>query len=202
MRHLFLGLSMQNVIEFSNEATLPTQFGEFKIRSFREKTPNHTLEHLVIKTQNLPQNPLVRVHSECLTGDALLSLKCDCGDELHAALTRIQKEQGMVIYLRQEGRGIGLFNKVNAYALQDTGLDTVEANLALGFKEDERNYSVMKFIFDFYKLTQIRLLTNNPSKINTFKTMIKVTREPILTQCNQHNAHYLAIKKEKMGHLL
>ncbi|WP_299550096.1 GTP cyclohydrolase II [uncultured Helicobacter sp.] len=189
-------------IEFSNEATLPTQFGEFKIRSFKEIKPNCTLEHLVIKTLDLPQNPLVRVHSECLTGDALLSLKCDCGDELHTALKRIQDEQGMVIYLRQEGRGIGLFNKVNAYALQDTGLDTVEANLALGFKDDERDYSVVKFIFDFYKLTQIRLLTNNPSKINVFKTMIKVTREPIITQCNQHNAHYLSIKKEKMGHLL
>ncbi|TLD85257.1 GTP cyclohydrolase II [Helicobacter sp. MIT 11-5569] len=190
------------MIEISNEANLPTQFGKFKIRAFREIKSNQTLEHLVIKTQDLPQNPLVRVHSECLTGDALLSLKCDCGSELHIALQRIQKEQGMVIYLRQEGRGIGLFNKVNAYALQDTGLDTVEANLALGFKDDERDYNVVKFIFDFYKLTHIRLLTNNPSKIKIFETMIKLEREPILTECNQHNAHYLAIKKEKMGHLL
>lgn len=194
--------NLSDSIEISNEATLPTRFGTFKIRSFKETKPNQILEHLVIKTQNLPQNPLVRVHSECLTGDALLSLKCDCGNELHLALERIQKEEGMVIYLRQEGRGIGLFNKVNAYALQDTGLDTVEANLALGFKEDERDYSVVKVIFDFYQLKQIRLLTNNPSKINLFKTMVQLQREPILTECNQHNSHYLAIKKEKMGHLL
>ncbi|MBX7491343.1 GTP cyclohydrolase II [Helicobacter turcicus] len=193
-------------IEVSNEANLPTQFGEFKIRSFRErktiKNHTYTLEHLVIKTQDLPLNPLVRVHSECLTGDALLSLKCDCGSELHMALQKIQKEQGMVIYLRQEGRGIGLFNKVNAYALQDTGLDTVEANLALGFKEDERDYSIVKFILDYYNLKRIRLLTNNPNKIEAFSNFVSLEREPIITQCNTHNAHYLEVKKIKMGHLL
>lgn len=197
---------MQNNIEISNEATLPTQFGEFKICSFREvkfiREHIYTLEHLVIKTADLPQNPLIRVHSECLTGDALTSLKCDCGNELQMALERIQKEQGMVIYLRQEGRGIGLFNKVNAYALQDTGLDTVEANLALGFKDDERDYSIVKFILSHYNLTKIRLLTNNPSKIETFKAFIELEREPIIAKCNVHNAHYLEVKKTKMGHLL
>lgn len=193
-------------IEISNEANLPTQFGNFKIRAFRElKTLDsyaYPLEHLVIKTQDLPDNPLVRVHSECLTGDALLSLKCDCGSELHTALNRIAKEGGMLIYLRQEGRGIGLFNKVNAYALQDNGLDTVEANLALGFKDDMRDYNIVKSIFDFYTLKKIRLLTNNPSKISIFQSIIELTREPIITGCNTHNAHYLEVKKTKMGHLL
>ncbi len=194
------------LIEVSKEANLPTKFGDFKIQSFREKKKVgdevYCLDHLVIKSEELPKIPLVRVHSECLTGDALQSLKCDCGGELEMALKKIAKEQGMVIYLRQEGRGIGLFNKVNAYALQDKGLDTVEANLELGFKEDERDYSVVKFIFEFYALKQIRLLTNNPKKIEIFKQMVGVEREPIIIQCNQHNAHYLEVKKEKMGHLL
>ncbi|CAM2870306.1 GTP cyclohydrolase II [Helicobacter burdigaliensis] len=190
-------------IEISNEANLPTKYGNFKIRSFREIKENGSfLEHLVIKTKDLPQNPLVRVHSECLTGDALGSLKCDCGGELETALRKIQEEQGMVIYLRQEGRGIGLFNKVNAYALQDKGLDTVEANLELGFKEDERDYGVVREIFSFYGLNRVRLLTNNPSKIEIFSKMIEVQREPIIVECNKHNSHYLAVKKEKMGHLL
>ncbi|MDE5602861.1 MAG: GTP cyclohydrolase II [Helicobacter sp.] len=194
------------LIEVSKEANLPTKFGDFKIQSFREKKKVgdevYLLDHLVIKSKNLPNNPLVRVHSECLTGDALQSLKCDCGGELEMALRRIAQEEGMVIYLRQEGRGIGLFNKVNAYALQDVGLDTVEANLELGFKEDERDYSIVKFIFDFYALKQIRLLTNNPKKIEVFKQMIELEREPIIIKCNQYNAHYLEVKKEKMGHLL
>ena len=193
-------------IQISNEANLPTQFGDFKIRSFREFKEvcgeSYLLEHLVIKTQEIPQNPLVRVHSECLTGDALGSLKCDCGGELQEALKRITKEQGMVIYLRQEGRGIGLFNKVNAYALQDEGLDTLEANLKLGFKGDERDYSIVKEILEYYGIKKIRLLTNNPAKINYFSQFIEVERAPIIIPCNKHNACYLEVKKEKMGHLL
>ena len=194
------------LIEVSKEANLPTKFGDFKIQSFREKKrvgdEVYCLDHLVIKSEELPKIPLVRVHSECLTGDALQSLKCDCGGELEMALKKIAKEQGMVIYLRQEGRGIGLFNKVNAYALQESGLDTIEANLALGFQEDERDYEIVRFIFDYYHLSQIRLLTNNPAKICAFKSMIKLTREPIIVECNAHNAHYLEVKKTKMGHLL
>lgn len=194
------------MIEISEQANLPTQFGNFKIQAFREKKSFqgevYVLEHLVVRTEELPDNPLVRVHSECLTGDTLSSLKCDCGGELHFALKRIAKEQGMLIYLRQEGRGIGLFNKVNAYALQDKGLDTIEANLALGFKEDERDYKIVQFIFDYYKLRQIRLLTNNPTKISVFESMIALKREPIIVGCNAHNAHYLEVKKTKMGHLL
>ncbi len=194
------------MIEVSKQASLPTQFGDFKIQSFRERKSfqgeSCVLEHLVLRTDKIPENPLVRVHSECLTGDTLLSLKCDCGGELHAALRRIAKEQGFLIYLRQEGRGIGLFNKVNAYALQDTGLDTIEANLALGFQEDERDYAIVKFIFDYYHLRQIRLLTNNPAKMRAFESMVSLTREPIVVECNAHNAHYMEVKKTKMGHLL
>lgn len=194
------------MIEISKQANLPTRFGDFMIQSFREKKlfkgESYLLEHLVLRTIEIPENPLVRVHSECLTGDVLSSLKCDCGGELQMALKRIAKEQGFLIYLRQEGRGIGLFNKVNAYALQDSGLDTIEANLALGFREDERDYAIVKFIFDYYHLHQIRLLTNNPAKIRAFESMIKLTREPIIVECNAHNAHYLEVKKTKMGHLL
>ncbi|MDE5591663.1 MAG: GTP cyclohydrolase II [Helicobacter sp.] len=193
-------------IEVSKEAKLPTKFGIFRIQSFREQKniydEHYLLDHLVIKTEEIPKIPLVRVHSECLTGDALQSLKCDCGNELEIALKRISKELGLLIYLRQEGRGIGLFNKVNAYALQDTGLDTVESNLQLGFKEDERDYSIVKFIFDYYHLNEIRLLTNNPNKIEVFSKMVKLSREPIITDCNQYNKHYLEVKKQKMGHLI
>ncbi|MDD6055482.1 MAG: GTP cyclohydrolase II [Helicobacter sp.] len=190
-----------NTIEISNEANLPTKFGNFKMRSFKENRANGALEHLVLKTESLGKNPLVRIHSECLTGDTLFSLKCDCGGELHIAMQKIAQEGGILIYLRQEGRGIGLFNKVNAYSLQDSGLDTVEANLKLGFKEDERDYSVVESIFKYYNLKEIRLLTNNPAKISNFAKFAKIEREPIIVECNHHNKHYLEVKKEKMGHL-
>ncbi|MCH5322706.1 MAG: GTP cyclohydrolase II [Helicobacter sp.] len=193
-------------IEISNEANLPSRYGEFKIRSFREykiqENQNYFLDHLVIKTHQMPEIPLIRVHSECLTGDALGSQKCDCGGELEIALKRIYQEGGMVIYLRQEGRGIGLFNKVNAYALQDLGRDTIEANLELGFQSDERDYSIVKEIFDFYAIKKVRLLTNNPKKIEIFSQMVEVERESIIIECNKHNQHYMEVKKEKMGHLL
>lgn len=190
----------------SESAKLPTKFGNFIIQAFVEEKHKddkiYVLEHLVIRTEQLPKIPYVRVHSECLTGDALGSLKCDCGGELALALEKIYKDGGMVIYLRQEGRGIGLFNKVNAYALQDKGMDTVEANLALGFRDDEREYSIVKFILEYYKLKEIKLLTNNPSKISIFEKMVKLTREPIIASDNEHNKHYLKVKKQKMGHLL
>ena len=190
-------------IEISKEANLPTRYGDFKIISFKEKKENkQDLEHLVIFTKEIPQKPLLRVHSECLTGDTLGSLKCDCGEELDASLKKIAKEGGILIYLRQEGRGIGLFNKVNAYALQDGGLDTLEANLALGFKPDERDYSVVAEILNFFRLECVRLLTNNPTKLEFFSKMIKVEREPIIIKANTHNKGYLKVKKEKMGHLL
>jgi len=147
-------------------AELPTRFGDFHIVAFSNNKDNK--EHIaiikgdVIGADDVP----VRLHSECLTGDAIGSLRCDCRDQLEAALKKIgEMERGMVLYLRQEGRGIGLTNKVCAYALQDTGLDTVEANLALGFRDDERDYAVAAHMIHSLKVNSIKLMTNNPKKI-------------------------------------
>ncbi|GLH58203.1 GTP cyclohydrolase II [Helicobacter ailurogastricus] len=188
--------------QVSNQAKLPTPFGTFCLQSFKEQQGALELDHLVVFTQELGKTPLVRVHSECLTGDVFGSQKCDCGGELHMALKRIGKEGGMLVYLRQEGRGIGLFNKINAYALQDQGYDTVEANEAIGFKDDERDYTIVKHIFEHYGLEKIRLLTNNPKKIEAIGAFVQVERCSILVKSNCHNQQYLQTKKLKMGHLL
>ncbi len=184
-------------IRVSNSANLPSCFGEFKIQSFQEGYK----EHLVIFSKELPKVPMVRIHSECLTGDAIGSLKCDCREQLEFSLKTIGKEKGIVIYLRQEGRDIGLFNKVNAYALQDTGLDTIQANHQLGFKEDERSYDIVEFILNYYKIDKIKLLTNNPKKLTSLKKVTIVERCPIIIDSNIYNKQYLQTKKEKMGHL-
>jgi len=185
-------------IAISNIANLPTKYGEFKIQSFQEGAK----EHLVIFKEPIKDTPLVRVHSECLTGDTLGSLKCDCGEQLDFALKSISKEGGMVIYLRQEGRNIGLLNKVNAYALQDIGLDTVEANHQLGFGADERSYEIVEFILNHFGINSIRLLTNNPKKIESLKNIEIKERIPIIIKSNPHNKKYLKTKKEQMGHML
>jgi len=189
-------------IDISEIATLPTKYGTFKIQAFKETETNK--EHLAIYSDDLSEleTPIVRVHSECLTGDALGSLKCDCGEQLHASLEIIAKEGGMVIYHRQEGRNIGLLNKVNAYALQDQGLDTVTANHQLGFKADERTYGIIQTILEYFEITQIKLLTNNPDKIKSLST-VKITEIlPLITVPNPHNQAYLDTKKTKMGHHL
>ncbi len=185
-------------MEISNIAFLPTKFGKFKIQSFKEKNK----EHLVIFTENLPEIPIVRIHSECLTGDVFGSLKCDCGEQLHLALNTINKKGGMVIYLRQEGRGIGLFNKVNAYHLQDGGLDTVEANHQLGFEADMRDFGIVEEILNHFNIKKIRLLTNNPKKEFAFKNIDVAERIPIKIKPNPYNKFYLQTKKEKLGHKL
>ena len=184
-------------IEVSEVANLPTTHGKFLIQSFKEGIK----EHLVIFTKDLPKIPTVRIHSECLTGDAIGSVKCDCQAQLNYALDFIDDQTGMVIYLRQEGRDIGLLNKVNAYALQDQGYDTCEANLKLGFKEDERTYEIVDFIFDYYKIDKIKLMTNNPAKLNSLKVEV-VDRVPIKVGKTTQNSEYLRIKKEKMEHML
>jgi GTP cyclohydrolase II len=185
-------------IEISQKANLPTRFGDFKIVAFKEGEK----EHLAIYKEPFGETPLVRVHSECLTGDAIGSLKCDCRDQLEYALKAIEKEGGMVIYLRQEGRNIGLLNKVNAYALQDKGYDTVEANHQLGFADDERSYEMVEFILKHFGIKKIRLLTNNPRKIESIKGVEITKRVPIVIESNRYNEDYLKTKKEKMGHLL
>jgi len=185
-------------INISNIAKLPTRFGDFKIQTFAEGIK----EHLVIFKEPLSDTPTVRVHSECLTGDAIGSLKCDCRDQLEFALHEIEKEGGMVIYLRQEGRNIGLLNKTNAYALQDQGFDTVAANHQLGFKTDERSYEVVEFILEHFKIKKIRLLTNNPKKIESLNDIEIVERLPIVIKSNRHNEGYLKTKKDQMGHML
>lgn len=187
---------MEN-IKISEIATLPSIFGNFKIQTFKEGIK----EHLVIFSEALSSNPIVRIHSECLTGDALGSLKCDCRNQLEYSLKTINKEGGLVIYLRQEGRNIGLYNKVNAYSLQDKGFDTIEANLKLGFKSDERTYEIVDFILDYLKIKQIQLLTNNPKKIQALENIEVIKRCPIITDTNEYNENYLKTKKDLMGHL-
>ena len=186
-------------------AELPTRFGDFHIVAFENNRDGK--EHVAITRGDVigAENVPVRLHSECLTGDVMGSYRCDCRDQLEAALTAIgQMERGMVLYLRQEGRGIGLINKIRAYSLQDDGLDTVEANLALGFRDDERDYAVAAHMLMSLKIQSIKLMTNNPKKINQLtKYGIHVTdRIPHIMQPNEHNRFYLETKAAKSGHLI
>ena len=185
-------------IKTSQVANLPSRFGKFHIKAFQEGEK----EHLVIYAKELEKEPIVRIHSECLTGDALGSLKCDCRDQLEYALKLIDKEGGMVIYLRQEGRNIGLRNKINAYALQDQGLNTIEANHQLGFAADERTYEIVQYILNDFGIKKIKLLTNNPDKMNALGDVEILSRVPIIIKANEFNAGYLDTKRDEMGHLL
>jgi GTP cyclohydrolase II len=185
-------------IEISQVAKLPTKYGLFNIQAFKEGCK----EHLAIFTDELSDNPIVRVHSECLTGDALGSKKCDCGEQLAFSQELIAKEGGMIIYHRQEGRNIGLLGKVNAYALQDKGFDTIEANHQLGFRADERTYEIVETILKHFKIKKIQLLTNNPTKIESLKNIEITKRIPIKIDSNPYNEKYLQVKKDQMGHLL
>lgn len=185
-------------------AKLPTPLGEFDLHGFEDADTGQ--EHVAITLGNVSEGEAVlcRVHSECLTGDALLSMRCDCGPQLQHALERIADEgRGMVLYLRQEGRGIGLINKIRAYALQDQGADTVEANERLGFDADLRDYTMCKSMFAHFQVDRIRLMTNNPVKVNALTKLgiDIVEREAIETGHNDHNARYLATKAGKLGHL-
>lgn len=195
----------EQLIQRVAEASLPTRHGYFKIVGYEHKITGE--EHIALVKGNIigDESVLVRIHSECLTGDVLGSARCDCGDQLDEAMKRIREEgKGVIVYMRQEGRGIGLINKLKAYALQDTGLDTVDANLALGFEEDLREYSVSAQILKDLGIHKVRLMTNNPEKIQGIeKYQIEVMeRVPIELPHHKDNVHYLKIKKERMGHLL
>ena len=185
------------------EAKLPTHWGEFKVIAFEDKKLNE--EHLLLYMGELQNDSLLRIHSQCLTGDTLYSLKCDCGSQLAMALQRISEEGvGMIIYMAQEGRGIGLVNKIRAYELQDKGMNTVEANEALGFAADERDYSYCKEILSAVNISSVRLMTNNPRKIKGLEDVdIKVTeRVSIEIEPNKHNEDYLKVKADKLGHMI
>ena len=214
-KHGLKMITVQSLIEYRKrtecfvqkiaEADLPSKYGHFRIHAYESKLDGKT--HLAIVKGNIKgkENVLVRVHSECLTGDALGSLRCDCGDQLATALKRIEAEgTGVVLYMRQEGRGIGLGNKMRAYELQDQGKDTVEANVLLGFAPDQRDYGIGAQILSDLGLSTIRLMTNNPAKragLEGYGLKI-VERVPLEIKSNEFNQKYMHIKKTKMGHIL
>ena len=191
-------------LEFVAACRLPTEWGVFTLHGFEETGSGQ--EHVALTMGDISdgQPVLARIHSECLTGDALFSQKCDCGPQLQAAMQAIQAAgRGAVVYLRQEGRGIGLINKIRAYRLQDQGLDTVEANLALGLPVDARDFRLAKHIFDHLGVKEVALLTNNPEKVQVLEEAgIKIAeRVPLQVGENAENEHYLNTKAQKLGHL-
>lgn len=199
-------LENESLVEEVAHAKLPNRFGEdFEVRAFRSVLDG--TEHLVMQLGDISQGDqacLVRVHSECMTGDVFGSTRCDCGPQLHKAMEMISREgRGVILYLRQEGRGIGLVNKIRAYSLQDKGLDTVEANVHLGFPPDARDYGIGAQILRSIGLKKIRLLTNNPSKRVGLKGygIEVVGRVPLIAEAHKNNAAYLDVKRDKMGHV-
>lgn len=187
------------------QANLPTAWGDFLLVGFEELISGHDHVALVFGDISGEQPVLARVHSECLTGDALFSLRCDCGFQLQAALMQIAEQgRGVLLYHRQEGRNIGLLNKIRAYALQDKGYDTVEANHQLGFAADERDFTLCADMFKLLEIKKIRLMTNNPAKVEilTQAGISVVERVPLIVGRNPNNSHYLDTKAQRMGHLL
>lgn len=198
----------EKLVSSTAQATLPTRFGDFEIVIYEVKYESQEPVAIICgDLKNATRPPLVRMHSSCFTGDLIQSLRCDCGDQLNQALQMIASEGcGALVYLPQEGRGIGLAAKIRAYGLQDEGMDTVEANHALGFKADMRDYGIGIQILKDLGLTKVRLLTNNPKKTEAFNLRgfnLEVTDQvPIVPPIHQHNANYLATKRDKLGHKL
>ena len=195
----------EKLVQRQEVIKLPTEFGEFDLYLYKSSVDGQHHLALVLGNVSGKSNVLVRVHSECLTGDIFGSLRCDCGPQLHQAMRQVAEEgQGVIVYMRQEGRGIGLVQKIKAYKLQERGLDTVEANLKLGFKMDLREYGLGAQILADLGLKTIRLLTNNPRKVVGLEGygLQIVEQLPVKVKPNPHNAHYLRTKREKLGHLL
>lgn len=193
------------VIQFVSKSKLPTAFGNFEILAFQDQTTGE--EHIALAQglETVPVKPvLVRMHSECLTGDAFGSLKCDCGPQLHATMKMINDAgQGVILYLRQEGRGIGLTNKIRAYALQDQGHDTLDANLLLNLPADARQYDMCSIMLDYLQIKDVQLITNNPLKIKALTDLgiNVVSRVPLTVGLNHFNKAYLETKQKRMSHL-
>lgn len=192
-------------VEIASDAKLPSKFGDFRVVVFRNDRDN--AEHLAMVRGDVigVHDVETRLHSECLTGDVMASLRCDCRDQLERALTRVGSlPRGIVVYLRQEGRGIGLTNKIRAYRLQEQGLDTVEANLALGFRDDERDYGIAAAILHTLGVRSIRLMTNNPDKVRQLQHYGIDIRERVahVIAANAHNEDYLATKVRRSGHIM
>ncbi|BCG49741.1 GTP cyclohydrolase II [Candidatus Profftella armatura (Diaphorina cf. continua)] len=194
----------EETLKYITTCNLPTPWATFQLHAFVDTTGK---EHLAITlgVLNNFETILIRIHSECLTGDAMFSQRCDCGAQLETALKKIALEnKGVLFYLRQEGRGIGLINKLRAYKLQDEGADTVEANQKLGFADDQRNYKNLKSMFDHFGINKVRLMTNNPNKVAALKEfgVTVVERISILVNRNPFNNHYLNTKAKKLGHFI
>jgi len=192
-------------LEFIDACKLPTKWASFNLHAFLERATGK--EHLVLTLGEISDKSpvLARLHSECLTGDALFSQRCDCGAQLEKAMQNIaQQGRGMILYLRQEGRGIGLLNKIHAYHLQDEGADTVDANQALGFAADLRDYSLCKDLLAHFQVSQLRLMTNNPAKVEALQNLgIGISeRIPLITGLTPHNLRYLGTKAKKLGHVI
>ena len=186
-------------------ASLPTRFGEFEIYGFKNEVDSEQAVALVKGSLSMETNPLVRVHSQCFPGDTLHSLRCDCGDQMERALRQIEASGcGILIYQMQEGRGIGLLNTLHAYQLQDKGIDTVEANVQLGFEPDQRSYGYCAEILKYFGATRIRLMSNNPNKIRGLEAegIEVVERLPLIVEPSPLSEKYLKTKKEKLGHLI
>ena len=198
-------LRTESIVERGEEVAMPTQWGDFRLIPFKQKS--NGLEHIALIKGDVAdgQPVLVRVHSSCATGDIFGSMRCECGEQLHKAMELIEKEgRGVVVYLNQEGRGIGLMEKIRAYKLQEEGLDTVEANLHLGHQADERDYGVGAQILQQLGIQQMRLLSNNPIKrvgLEGYGLEVVETL-PLEIQPNEHNAFYMQTKKDRMGHVL
>ncbi|MHA3084292.1 GTP cyclohydrolase II [Acinetobacter sp. ANC 3791] len=192
-------------IKFISKSKLPTAFGNFEIIAFQDQSTGEEHVALAKGLETTPTRPvLVRMHSECLTGDAFGSLKCDCGPQLHSAMKMINDEgQGVILYLRQEGRGIGLTNKIRAYALQDQGHDTLDANLLLNLPADARQYDMCAVMLDYLQVKEVRLITNNPLKINALEDLDinVVERVPLTVGLNIFNKGYLETKQKRMSHM-